>query len=218
MRAIRQIRTTARKAAVSLAAVAFLTACAGVGEARQEQPSIAASTPTGGNVITPLLLSPSPVPSPPSQTSPLLTPTNIPHLPSCGIIDEQNSMIVDHAGAVRAEACFWQAYQQCPAGGTTDLTIRDTLPVPTTQTGTVGAHLHHEMFALTDHAGVCAIGVVIGESNEASNTQGTPIAASGAYSYFLECSTLSRDASGRLRVSGCRGTGGSEPDRDLPAI
>ena len=132
----------------------------------------------------------------------LPTPTvPAPTDPPCGTIEARNGIATDPMAALRMQACFWQAYQQCTVAGR-QLAVRDV----SAQGGgyTVTANY---LFTLAPANGVCAITGQGGVQRLGHDAAGTPFAAAGSYPIPAipggTCTGITRDMGGGLHLSGC---------------
>jgi len=132
----------------------------------------------------------------------LPTPTMpAPADPRCGTVEARNGTAVDGAAALRTQACFWQAYQQCTVAGQ-QLAVRDVSAQGEGYTVTTTY-----LFTLDRTNGGCAITGQGGVQRLGHDATGTPFAAVGSYPIPAipggTCTGITRDMGGGLHLSGC---------------
>lgn len=118
--------------------------------------------------------------------------------PQCGTVEARDGIAVDGVAAIRTQACFWQAYQQCAVAGR-QLAVRDV-------SAQGGGYTVTTMFLFTVGSanGVCAITSEGGVQRTGHDAAGTPFAAVGSYPISgRTCTGMTRDTGGGLHLSGC---------------
>lgn len=110
----------------------------------------------------------------------------------CGTVQVQNVVVSNGAAAGIAEGCFWQAYQRCASGPTTQLVVvADAGPGRTSRS----------IYTLNNSAGKCMIqeAFIVGPSDPQSTAGGATTAGI--------CASMSRDTNGALHLMGCTSGG-----------
>jgi len=139
------------------------------------------------------------VPTLASCAGALPTPTvPVPTDPRCGTVEARDGIATDGAAALRTQACFWQAYQQCTVAGQ-QLAVRDVSAQGGGYTVTTT-----NLFTLDPANGRCAITGQGGVQRLGHDAAGTPFAAAGSYPISgRTCTGMTRDTGGGLHLSGC---------------
>ena len=128
----------------------------------------------------------------------LATVVPTPADPRCGTVEARDGIATDGAAALRMQACFWQAYQQCTVAGQ-QLAVRDV----SAQGGGYTVTTMY-LFTLDPANGGCAITGQGGVQRLGHDAAGTPFAAAGSYPIpGGTCTGMARDMGGGLHLSGC---------------
>jgi len=129
----------------------------------------------------------------------LPTPTvTAPADPSCGMVKARDGIATDGAAALRVQACFWQAYQQCTVAGQ-QLAVRDVSAQGEGYTVTT-----MYLFTLDPANGGCAITGQGSVQRTGHHATGTSFAAAGSYPFpGRTCTGMTRDTGSGLHLSGC---------------
>ena len=182
----------------------LLAACGGPSSAPAAPPTVPTATATTVATVT---VPPTGAPTatrgallPPTQAAatPIAGTTSIatavpgsvasggPGAPGCGMVQMRGPVTVGGPAAAQAEACFWQAYQQCRTVGSDLLVTQmgvDTLTTRGFRLGSVG--------------GGCTIRV----------TEEVRIIPRGQVAKAYLCASLAREANGALHFQSCGNAG-----------